>query len=172
MLLTSGGRLGKNPIQVRDEQINLLSSRAASASPKSQPPPRQQRQNPTIFPYSYPWDVTHEEPLYPKKKCFNKRKTIVLRMAVRIHYRHGLLHSLNRQKTVLPHSKLQQRYTQNEQVTQKHSKQTAYFFSPSVTGQAWRRPELEHPRARCFLLDNGFITGIDISHLLKNTKKL
>lgn len=114
------GCLGRNLIQVRDEQITLLSSRA---SRKSRPPPRQRSQNSTIFPCSYLWDVTNEEWSYPKKKGFNKRKTTVLRMAVRNHYRHGLLHSLNRQKHFFffPHSKLQQRYTQNEQVTQKHS---------------------------------------------------
>lgn len=51
-----------------------------------------------FFPCCYLWDVTKEEKSDPKKKGFNKRKTTVLRMAVRIHYRHGLLHSLNRQK--------------------------------------------------------------------------
>lgn len=114
------GCLGKNPIQVRDEQITLLFSRVVRASRKSWLPPRQRSQNSTIFPCCYLWDVTNVERLFPKKKGFNKRKT-VLWMAVRIHYRHGLLHSLNRQKHFFffPHSKLQQRYTQNKQVTQK-----------------------------------------------------
>lgn len=91
------GCLGKNLIQVWDEQITLLSSRVVRVSRKSWPPPRQRSYNSTIFPSCYLWDMTKEERSYPKKKGFNKRKT-VLRMAVRIHYRHGLLHSLNRQK--------------------------------------------------------------------------
>lgn len=94
------GCLGRNPIQVRDEQITLLSSGVVRASRKSRPPPRQRSQNSTIFPCSYMWDVTNGERSYPKKKGFNKRKTTVLWMAVGIHYRHRLLHSLNRQKHI------------------------------------------------------------------------
>lgn len=44
------GCLGKNPIQVGDKQITLLSDRVARASWKSRPPPSQQSQNSTIFP--------------------------------------------------------------------------------------------------------------------------
>lgn len=44
------GCLGKNPIQVWDEQITLLSNRVVRASWKSRPAPSQQSQNSNHFP--------------------------------------------------------------------------------------------------------------------------
>lgn len=44
------GCLGKNPIQVWDEQIALLSNRVVRASWKSRPAPSQQSQNSNHFP--------------------------------------------------------------------------------------------------------------------------
>lgn len=107
-----------------------------------------------------------------KKKCFNKRKTIVFEWQLESITGMGYCTALTDKNTFSPFkitTKVHTKWIGHSKTLM--IKQTAYFFSPSVTHQAWRRPESEHPWAHCFLLDNGFKTGIDISHSRKTQRE-